>query len=326
MRLHPNKLLPASHHIYYLYGEDGDALSEAAEALLADGSNDALRLRLDIGELARIEEESRNGGLFGPAYCYALVRNAQSATPKQSSHLLQLIDQLDSSHRLIICAPGIEWKKALHKKLQALTSLPQCEFRLPDESGFRRWLQHQLAASELQVTDEASAWMSERLCGMRMAARQMIERLCWYDHGEGHEIGIDIVAELLGERAPDDLAAWCHAVAMRRPEAISLAARLLREQQMAEVQMIAWLGTRMQQLLIYCWFQAQRDRNPLAAARVFGEARKLVPAESRNWNSASLTAAMNSIIAAEKLVKGASIEDKQMVVERLTRDLVQPAA
>ena len=323
MRLHPDKLLPPAHHLYYLFGEDGDALFEAAEALLADGNEDALRLRLDISELARIEEESRNQGLFGPAPCYALVRNAQSATPKQSNHLLQLIAQLGDEHRLIICAPGIEWKKALHKKLQAITALPCCEFHLPDERGFRRWLDAELAKSGLKVSHEAIDWMSERLYGMRLATRQMIERLRWYDHGKGREIGIDVVAELLGERAPDALEAWCHAVAMQSPDALSLAIRLLREQQVAEVQMIAWLGTRLQQLLMYCWFEARRDRNPLGAAKVFGDARKRVPEESRHWNSASLTAALDHLFQAEKLVKGASLEEKQIVIERLTLNLIQ---
>jgi len=57
MRLNPDKLLPPQHHIYYLSGEDHDALFEAADLLLAAGADDALRLRLDVSELARIEEE-----------------------------------------------------------------------------------------------------------------------------------------------------------------------------------------------------------------------------------------------------------------------------
>jgi len=326
MRLNPERLLPPQHHIYYLSGEDHDALFEAADALLAAGDGSALRMRLDVSELSRIEEESRNRGLFGPSACYALVRNAQSASPKQTTHLLQLADSLGADHRLIICAPGIDWKKALHKKMKAIATLPWCEFKLPDETAFRRWLDRELTASGLHISDEAVQWMGERLFGLRLAARQMIERLRWYDHGSGAEIGLDIVAELLGERAPNALEEWCHAVAMRRPEAVRLCIRLLREQQVAEVQMISWLGTRMQQILMYRWFQAQRDRNPLGAAKVFGEARQTVAAESRTWRGAELTAAMDRIVQAEKLVKGASLEDKPTVIEHLTRDLVQAGA
>jgi len=322
MRLNPDKLLPPQHHIYYLSGEDHDALFEAADALLAAGEDDALRLRLDVSELSRIEEESRNQGLFGPSACYALVRNAQSANPKQSAHLLRLVDTLGPEHRLIICAPGIDWKKALHKKMKAIAALPQCEFKLPDEAGFRRWLEQELANSSLNIKADAVPWMSERLCGMRLAARQMIERLTWYDNGAGAEIGIDIVAELLGERAPNALEDWCHAVAMRKPDAVSLCMRLLREQQVAEVQMISWIGTRLQQILMYRWFQTQGDRNPLGAAKVFGHARQKVAEESRCWRGAELTAAVSRIVQAEKLVKGASVEDKQVVIERLTRNLI----
>ncbi len=324
MRLNPDHLLPPKHHIYYLSGEDHDALFEMADLLLAAGEENALRMRLDVSELNRIEVESRNQGLFGPSACYALVRNAQSANPKQIAHLLQLLDTLGPDHRLIICAPGIEWKKALHKKMKAIASVPHCEFKPPDEAGFNRWLDQQLVNSGLNISPEASQWMGEHLYGMRLAARQMIERLRWYDNGSGAKIGMDIVAELLGERAPNALEDWCHAVAMRKPAAVSLCMRLLREQQLAEVQMISWLGTRMQQILMYRWFQAQHDRNPLGAAKVFGDARQKVADESRVWRGTELTAAVSRIVQAEKLVKGASLEDKQVVIERLTLALITP--
>ncbi|MBL4774610.1 MAG: DNA polymerase III subunit delta [Mariprofundus sp.] len=322
MRLNPERLLPPQHHLYYLFGEDHDALSEAAESLLAAGEAEAHRMRVDVSELVRIEEQSRNQGLFGPSRCYALVRNAQSANPKQSAHLLKLLDTLSADHRLIICAPGIDWKKALHKKMKAVTTLPQCEFNLPDEAGFKRWLDSELDASGLNISPEARQWMAETLHGMRLAARQMIERLRWYDDGAGDELALDVVAELLGERAPNGLEDWCHAVAMRQPQAVALAQRLLRDQQVSEVQMIAWIGMRMQQLLMYCWFQAKRDRNPLQAAKVFGDARQKIGQESAHWRGTELTAAMGEIVQAEKLVKGASVQDKAVVIEQLTLTLI----
>ncbi|MDQ6998290.1 MAG: DNA polymerase III subunit delta [Mariprofundus sp.] len=321
MRLNPDRLLPVEHHLYYLFGEDHDVLYEAAEVLLAAG-DDAHRIRVDISELARIEEDSKNLGLFGPSRCYALIRNAQSANPKQSAHLLKLLDNLSSEHRLIICAPGVDWKKAVHKKLKARSSLPQCEFLLPDESGFQRWLEHELKKTKLDITPDALLWMAERLNGMRLAARQMIERLRWYDGGDGKALGLDVIGELLGERAPEVLEDWCHAVAMRQPEAIGLASRLLHDQQVAEVQMISWIGTRMQQILMYAWFQAQRDRNPIQAAKIFGDARQKVAKEAACWRGSELTAAMQRIVQAEKLVKGASVEDKTVVIESLTLDLI----
>ena len=324
MRLAADKLLPPQHSCYYLFGADHDALFEAAEALLTAGSPDAeaLHMRLDISELGRFEEESRNQGLFGPNRCHALIRNAQSASPRQSTHLLKLISAAGSMHRLIICAPGVEWKKALHKKLQADTSLPQCEFKPPDEAGFERWLKAEIHRAGLNVAADCLPWMSERLCGMRLAARQLIERLTCYDAGAGDELGADVIAALLGERAPDALEAWCHATAMRQPEALSLAMRLLRDQQVAEVQMISWLGTRIQQILMYRWFQSRRDRNPLAAARVFGEARHKVAAEAGCWRGTELSNAVTLIVQAEKLIKGASLEDKSVVMERLTLQLI----
>ena len=322
MRLAPDRLLPPSHDSYYLYGQDHDAIFEAAEALLAAGDAGAVRLRLDINELARIEEESKNQGLFGPSCCYALVRNAQSAKPKQIEHLLKLANAVLPGNRLIICAPGIEWKKALHKKMRAETAVAQCEFNVPDEAQFRRWLEHEIKQSGLQVEPEALLWLSDRLRGLRQASRQMIQRLLWYDGGEGKPVSLEVIGELLGERAPDELEDWCHAVAKRERIAIRLARRLLYDQQVAEVQMLSWLGTRMQQLLMYRWFQSKRNSNPLQAAKIFGPARQKVAEEARLWSGSELAAAVNQVVEAEKLLKGASIEDKPVVIERLTLSLM----
>jgi len=322
MRVSAQQLLPPRHGAYYLHGEDEDAIFEMAEALLAGGEGGAVRLRVDVSELARIEEESRSQGLFGPACCYALVRNAGSATPKQSEHLLRMAADVRPENRIIFCAAGIDWKKALHKKMRAIDSVAECEFPRLDEAAFSRWLAGEIEASGLNVTPDVVAWVAERLCGMRMAARQLIARMRDYDGDQGQQIGLSVIGELLGERAPGELEGWCHAVAMRDGRALGMARRLLSGQQVAAVQMISWLGTRMQQLLMYRWFHSQRDRNPLAAARVFGDARKLVDRENRNWSGPELSRAVQRIIEAEKLIKGASIEEDDTVIERLTLELV----
>jgi len=322
MRMTPNRLLPPRHESYYLYGQDHDAIFEAADALLAAGEAQAIRLRLDVNELARIEQESRNQGLFSSSCCFALVRNAQSAKPAQIEHLLKLANSVLPGNRLIICAPGIEWKKVLHKKMQAEATVAQCEFNVPDEAQFRKWLEHEIRQAGLHISPEALSWLSERLRGLRQASRQMIQRLQWYDGGSGEPLSLEIIGELLGERAPDELEDWCHAVAKRDSGALSLARRLLHDQQVAEVQMLSWLGTRMQQLLLYRWHQSRRHGNPLQAAKIFGPARLRVAEEARLWSGEELMAASQQVVDAEKLLKGASIEDKPTVIERLTLNLI----
>jgi len=118
MKLSPRQVLPPRHKSYYLHGADQDAIFEAAEALLAAGEPEAVRLRVDVKELVRIEQESKNQGLFGPSCCYALVRNAQSANPGQTGHLLNLVRSVLPDNRLIICAAGIDRKKALDLLVQ----------------------------------------------------------------------------------------------------------------------------------------------------------------------------------------------------------------
>jgi len=322
MKLSPRQVLPPRHKSYYLHGADQDAIFEAAEALLAAGEPEAVRLRVDVKELVRIEQESKNQGLFGPSCCYALVRNAQSANPGQTGHLLNLVRSVLPDNRLIICAAGIDRKKALHKKMIAEAALAQCEFHLPDEAEFRRWLEEKIGTSGLNMPSDAVLWMSERLCGMRLAARQSIQRLIWYDGGSGEALTLEVIGELMGERAPDALEDWCHTVARRDARALGLTRRLLYDQNLAEVQMLSWLGTRLQQILMYRWYQSRRDRNPLQAAKVFGVARQKVAEESGCWSAAELSLAVNRIVAAEKLIKGASIEDKSIVIERLVLDLI----
>lgn len=324
MKLSPDRAVESDAAALYLYGEDADALFEAAELLLAKGDPEATRLRVDVSELARIETESRSQGLFGPSKCYALVRNAESASPKQGEHLLKMVSEARPENRLIICAPGIAWKKALHKKMQAHSdsNLAQCEFHTPSPAAFQAWLAGEIKTENLNVTDEALQMMGERLHGLRAAARQLIERLRLYDDGQGESLGNSVVGDLLGERSPEDLEAYCHAVAKRDSEALVLLRRLICDQQVSEVQIISWLGTRMNQLLMYCWYQAQRERNPLQKARVFGAARQQIPGEARVWKGKELSSAIKRITEAEKLIKGASIESNLVVMERMTVDLL----
>lgn len=322
MKISSSQLSRLEHRCYYLSGEDRDALNEAADALLAAGDNQAIRLRLDVSELARFEEESRNQGLFGATVCYALVRNAESATPKQTEYLLKLASSVEASNRLIICAPEISWKKALHKKMQALSNVAHYEFKQPDVRAFQQWLQGEIQKTGLSVDENALTMVAEQLCGMRLAARQWIERLHLYDGGKGEVLNQQVMTALLGERAPDDLDVWVHAVAMKDKTAVRLVLRLLRDQKVNEVQLHSWLSTRFQQLLMYRWFQAKEHHNPLQAAKVFGDARSKIPQEAKLWQGTELTKAVAALQQVEKLLKGASVEDKPVVMERLTMRLI----
>lgn len=324
MKVAPSRLLPPEMRAYYLYGEDRDALFEAGEALLAAGDPSATRLRVDVTELGRIESESRNQGLFGSSLCYALVRNAEAASPKQTDHLFKLIESTAPDNRLILCAPEIAWKKALHKRMRDHAEVAQCEFSMPTPDQFRQWFADLVRQKGLCVDEDAIELVSERLCGLRLAARQLVERMTSYDGGEGVHIDTAIVGDMLGERAPHDLDAYCSAVAARRAEALSLLRRLVDVQQVAGVQLISWLGTRIQQLLLYKWYAATRSGNPLQKARVFGDARKLVPSEVGLWRGPELTAALQRIYETEKLLKGASVASDLLLLEQLTLALVVP--
>lgn len=323
MQLKPSKLLPPQHACYYLFGEDGDALFEAAEQLLTWEDEAALRLRVDVGDIGRIELEGKHDGLFGTRRCHALVRNAQAATPKQGEHLLGLAAKPPPSTRLIICAPGIEWRKALHKRMLELAQVATCHFAAPTPASFEAWLDEQLQAAGVELSDEAEILLGDRLCGMRQAARQAIERLRLYAGEDRSVLDVAVVGDLLGERSPADIGAYCRAVAMRDASAIAILRRLLLDQRVAETQILTWLYLRLTQLLMYRWY-AHRDRRSAAKrARLFGDSRRCVPEEAGRWQARELMQALAQVSEAEVLIKGASVEPKTVVMERLTLGLMQ---
>ncbi|MDX8381546.1 MAG: hypothetical protein R8M14_05485 [Ghiorsea sp.] len=318
----PDQLLPAEHRSYYLYGEDRDALFESADKLLAEGDTEAVRLRVDVSELERVEVESRSQGLFGPQACYALVRNAESATPKQSEHLLTLAASVASENRLILCAADITWKKAMHKKMLLETLVVHAEFRRLTDVQFADWLANEVKIANVYIKPDALQMVAERLTGMKAAAKQLIQRMKLYDNEEGIQFDTALVGEMLGEHAPEDLDDFCHAVAMKESKAIDLLRKLLINQQVSDVQLQTWLSMRLQQMLMYLWYQNKGERYPSRTAKLFGKASQLVPKEVKCWTAQELMDAMQSLTQTEKLLKGASIESRFMVLERLVLGLI----
>ena len=296
---------------------------ESAESLLAASEGEAQTIRADISEIERIELESKHQGLFGGTRCHALIRNAESANPKQTNQLLQLVDHLPLDTRLVICAAGIESRKALHKKMIAQAQVASCQFPRPTSAQFQAWLRQQLEHSGLKLSSEAEMMLAEKLDGMRQAARQAIERLRLYDGGRGEQMGMDVVGDLLGERSPVELGDYCRAVTSRENSAVSILHRLLGDQKVAEVQVLSWLQMRFQSMLLYLWHVQENPRDAAFRAKLFGDMRQQIPQESRHWQPNGLMRALALIAEAEVKLKGASVEDKPVVIERLTLDLLK---
>jgi len=321
VKLPPSRIMPPEHACYYLTGDDEDAVFEMAEMLLAHDSEHAVLVRVDVDELVRVHENLAPG-LFGESGCHAMVRNAASARPKQMEQLVKLATNSPEGLRLVICAPGIESKKALHKRLTVLPKIAWCTFPRMDETQFRHWLEGLIADTGLSLSVEAMDLFVGQLQGMRLAAKQAVERLRLYDDGKGTELDVQVVGDLLGEHSPRDLAAFCNAVGERSATALSILRHLLRNQQVSEIQALSWLSTRIQQLLMYSWYEAKDRRSASSKARLFGEARARVPREAKQWQAKELIEAMGQISRAEMLLKGASVEAKPVVLERLTLNLL----
>jgi len=149
-----------------------------------------------------------------------------------------------------------------------------------------------------------------------------MQRLRLYSGGEGGEIGTEIVGDLLGERSPKDLSELCTAVGERSPRALGLLRTLLREQQVAEVQVLGWLSMRLQQLLLFAWYERIDGRSAASKAGIFGAAVREVPKQAKYWKPQQLIRAMAHMVEVEMLLKGASIEKKPVVLERFVAQLV----
>ncbi|MDX8413073.1 MAG: hypothetical protein R8J85_03205 [Mariprofundales bacterium] len=327
MRSAPSRIEQEGHTACYLYGEDHDAMHLSADRILHQNSDETPRYRVDCSELNRIANEWFNPSLFGPSGCIGLVRNAESATPKQSKQLLDMVQTVPQGSRLIICASGAMWKKALHKKLLAIPSLACCEYTIPTPAQFKRWLLDCAQERGINLDQETVEQASERLVGMQQAAQQWLQRLQWYlgqSNRQGAVITWEIASVLLGEHSPTELDTWCHAVASQSPDALLLQRQLI-EQQVHPVQMISWLGTRMQQIVLYRWHQSQRSRDPAREAKLFGNARKQVPREAGIWSSQSINTLLSRISEAEQKLKGASTESDYIVLERLVCELIAPS-
>jgi len=324
LRLPVARLLPAAHTCYYLNGEDSDGIFEMAELLLADEADGATLLRVDIGELELIHQHLQPG-LFGEARCHAMLRNAGSARPNQIDQLEKLAGQPPPGLRLVICALGMDSKKALHKRISALPDVVACTIGRMDEAEFSRWLARIARDAGLKLSDEALMLMNGHLLGMRMASRQAVERLRLFDSGQGRALDAEVVGDLIGERSPGNLSALCRAVAERSPQAIVLLRRLLREQQVSEVQVLTWISMRLQQLLLFAWYAKSDKRNASRLANLFGEARHLVPQEIRHWQPQELMQAMQRMAQVEMLLKGASTEQKVVALERFVLGLIDGA-
>ncbi|MDQ6975716.1 MAG: hypothetical protein Q9M22_04025 [Mariprofundaceae bacterium] len=321
MNVRPDQLIHAKTPVLYLFGEDQDAVMEHGQALLAQGDHATTRMRLNADEIPRFIGVIRSPSLFGPVAYSGLVGNASSATVAHISFLFDAIGDIQLPHRLIICACGAMYKKAWHKKIITRKDITHCQFNKPSAQGFGEWLLQTMAQSNLNVSQDDVLLMSAQLNGMRIESRQWMARLGYYDGGKGEPVSLSVMRALCGEHSPESLDDWCHATAMRQPQAIHMAHQLLFHQGVGALQMLVWLANRFQQLLMYCWHQACHHANPLQQARAFGVARKLLPQEAMLWNGATLMQALHDIGVVEQQLKGASLLPDRIIMEALTLQL-----
>ncbi len=322
MRLSPSALSLAKGSFYYLYGEDHDSLFDAAEQLLGTASDTVRLLRLDVDEIDCIDNEIRHDGLFGQNQCHVLVRNAERASPKQAEKLIGFASRKQETAKIVICAAGVDARKSWHKRLLAEEGVGHCRFNTPSPEAFRSWLNTQLKQSELVLTNESETLLLEHLQGKRQAAKSAIERLHLYNNGCKEALDVDVVGALLGERVSEDIGIYCHHVACRSAASLSTLHRLLNDQLISEVQVLGWLQTRFTQLLLYKWHASKDPKTAILKAKIFFSNRQQIQEEARHWSGKELVLALGKIAGSEKLLKGASIESKQVVLKHLTRDLL----
>lgn len=318
MRISPNRLFPPKARCYYLFGDDEGEIFDCGERLLLWESDGAQILRADPSEWERVAVAFSHRGLFSLGRCHALIRDVAKAGPKDGERILQLIDRLPEDARLILCGPGMDRKKALHKRLIEHENVVACDFPMLDAKGFSRWLQAQLQQAQIEMEPEAFLLLCERLNGLRQAAKRVMERLKLYLAGERRVLTVEEVGTLLGEKAPVDLARLCHFVALRQAQALRILEDALVVEGVAAMQIVRWLQIRIRQLLLYRW-HASRGEKPF----LFGEHRRLIPMEAARWEACDLVHAMKALTDVEAVMKGGGEEEGGQALLRVIRAMVQ---
>ncbi len=304
MRLHPSKLFPPRHACYYLHGEDAEAIVDVAERLCQVGlQQDVSVLRFDIDELAQLISLLSTADMFSVRRYHVIIRDIASATPTQQKQLQRCIALAGKSLRLLICAPKIAWRKKLHQQLLKQDNIAVCEFRAANERDFSQWLAQELKARQLTLDAEVVAFITERLQGLRQASKSLLDRLELYANGEDDAIDVRTAHALMGESCPVSLADFCHAFAMREHQSLALLKRVRADLNHHDMQLLAWLGMRLQFLLLHHWYKAKRQ---LSSLKLFGDARKHVATEAGLWTAEELMLALIALAQLEVDLKGAS--------------------
>ncbi len=328
MRIPERQIADTRCFCLYLFGEDEEALRDSAERWLNAGGPQTLRMRLELAEQDRFERHLRAPSLFGRQPCRALIRNAHAATAKDAERWRRWAGEMsaDGDCRLLLCAVGAMHKKSWHKSLLQHADIAYCEFRRQDGDAFLSWLRQALADADIELAPEDVQWAAERLRGLRGEARQWIERLRCWQGGQAQPIPREAAFALCGEHAPTPLDAWCDAVVMRKSQSLALAHRLICQQHVSALQMLAWLERRFSMLLMYAWHRAQGHADPVRAAGLFGAARVCAPQAVRHWSGRELMRAMHAIGEAERRLKGASRRPEHEIVEDLLMRILRHAS
>jgi len=305
----------------YFFGPDAEGVREQAEEALAAFAGE--KVRVDLNEIGRLLEWFASDGLFGAAPKAALVRELSGPSAKLQRALFALLDRLDPrKHLLVLAAPGQDGRAAWHRELLAHPKVQGVRVGPTHPEAFAQWLEATAKSHGLVLAPDVLDWAAERLCGMRAAARAFCERAVLYLGGEKRALTREEAAELLGERAPRSLDAWLHACMCRSPKAVRLARELLADG-VAGVQMLAWLETRLEQMLLYLWHCARRSPQPLKAAGVFGAARQTLPEEAKHWRPKEVMQAMAAVEETERGIKGASALPEAVQIEALMMHFVR---
>lgn len=307
--------------VHYLYG-DPEGVRDEAEQILAESPQP--RHRLDASEPGMAEDIFLGASLFGDPRKTVLVRDLTRARPAEIRRWLALATRVPEDSVLILCAPGVAPRKhAWHADLCAISGVQARQVRPLTGAAFADWLAREAEKAGVRLAPDALAFVTERLAGMRQAARAFLERARDY-LDQGSELDVGAAARLLGERAPTQLSAWLRQACRRSPEAIPLALRLLDEG-MSPLLLLAALGERLLQLFLLHWHRARRTPQPHAKARIQAFARAEADEAARRWTAKELARALRAVADAELALKSGRASATEALLDLLTRIVETPS-
>lgn len=323
--LSPGKLLSSLRGdppggVFFLHGDESYLRDEAADAVVAAHLDPATRdFNLDARRGSDVSPEELASLIATPPmmaeWRVVVVRDAQGLSPKARDAVLEAAQAPPPGLALVLSASISGSKAKFWTQLRrAATS---AEFAPLDPLDAPGWLiEHAAEVHGLEVEPEAAraivASMGVELGAISSELRKLVDYV-----GERRRVGVSDVEAVVGSLPRQDRWAWFDMVAERRfAEALATLPLMLEQGESGVGLVIGITGQMLRVGLVCAGGKGALERELKPYQRWM--ARRVVP-QAKRWTLAEVDRALAELLRTDRLLKSASLNDRQMMEELLLR-------